>query len=187
MSEEKNSINDSELDNSTNNQVEEDTTPTPEVENEPTIEEQLANANAKIEILQDKYLRGVAEFDNYRKRTAKEKAELIKNGSADILTDILPFIDDLERAIKNSNDNQDFATLKEGVELIYSKLMHTLSQRGLEKISPKGEVFDTDLHEAIALIPSDDEALKGKVIDCARDGYKLNDRVLRHAQVAVAQ
>ena len=154
---------------------------------EDSIETQLANANAKIEELQDKYLRQVAEFDNYRKRTIKEKAELIKNASADILTDLLPFIDDLERAIANSANSNDFNALKEGIEIIYNKLMHTLQQDGLQKISPVGEVFDTDYHEAIALLPAQDEESKGKVIDCTRDGYKLHDKVLRHAQVAVAQ
>ena len=154
---------------------------------EDSAEAQLATANATIEELQDKYLRQVAEFDNYRKRTIKEKAELIKNASADILTDLLPFIDDLERAIKNSANNNDFNALKEGIEIIYNKLMHTLQQDGLQKISPVGEVFDTDFHEAIALIPAQDEESKGKVIDCTRDGYKLHDKVLRHAQVAVAQ
>ena len=154
---------------------------------EDSIEAQLANANAKIEELQDKYLRQVAEFDNYRKRTIKEKAELIKNASADILTDLLPFIDDLERAIANSANSNDFNALKEGIEIIYNKLMHTLQQDGLQKISPVGEVFDTDYHEAIALLPAQDEESKGKVIDCTRDGYKLHDKVLRHAQVAVAQ
>lgn len=161
------------------------------IENEATqedsIEAKLATANARIEELQDKYLRQVAEFDNYRKRTIKEKAELIKNASADILTDLLPFIDDLERAIANSANSNDFNALKEGIEIIYNKLMHTLQQDGLQKISPVGETFDTDFHEAIALLPAQDEESKGKIIDCTRDGYKLHDKVLRHAQVAVAQ
>ena len=100
---------------------------------------------------------------------------------------MLPFIDDLERAIANSANSNDFNALKEGIEIIYNKLMHTLQQDGLQKISPVGEVFDTDYHEAIALLPAQDEESKGKVIDCTRDGYKLHDKVLRHAQVAVAQ
>ena len=154
---------------------------------EDSVESQLAAANAKIEELQDKYLRHVSEFDNYRKRTIKEKAELIKNASADILTDLLPFIDDLERAIANSANSDDFNALKDGIEIIYNKLMHTLQQDGLQKISPVGEIFDTDFHEAIALLPAQDEESKGRVIDCTRDGYKLHDKVLRHAQVAVAQ
>jgi molecular chaperone GrpE len=152
-----------------------------------TAEIKLAEAETKLADIQDKFLRVSAEFDNYRKRTLKEKAELIKNGSADVITEILPVIDDLERAIANSQKADDFQTLKDGIELIYNKLMHTLEQKGLQKISPKDEPFDTDFHEAIAMIPASDEQTKGKVLDCTRDGYKLNDKVLRHAQVAVAQ
>jgi len=147
----------------------------------------LTEAEIKLADMQDKFLRQAAEFDNYRKRTVKEKAELIKNGSADIMTEILPFIDDLERAIANSQKSDDFQTLKDGIEIIYNKLLRTLEQKGLQKISPKDEPFDTDFHEAIAMIPAPDEESKGKVLDCTRDGYKLNDKVLRHAQVAVAQ
>lgn len=147
----------------------------------------LTEAEIKLADMQDKFLRQAAEFDNYRKRTVKEKAELIKNGSADIMTEILPFIDDLERAIANSQKSDDFQTLKDGIEIIYNKLMRTLEQKGLQKISPKNEPFDTDFHEAIAMIPAPNEESKGKVLDCTRDGYKLNDKVLRHAQVAVAQ
>jgi molecular chaperone GrpE len=147
----------------------------------------LTEAEIKLADMQDKFLRQAAEFDNYRKRTVKEKAELIKNGSADIMTEILPFIDDLERAIANSQKSEDFQTLKDGIEIIYNKLMRTLEQKGLQKISPKDEPFDTDFHEAIAMIPAPNEESKGKVLDCTRDGYKLNDKVLRHAQVAVAQ
>lgn len=147
----------------------------------------LTEAEIKLADMQDKFLRQAAEFDNYRKRTVKEKAELIKNGSADIMTEILPFIDDLERAIANSQKSDDFQTLKDGIEIIYNKLMRTLEQKGLQKISPKNEPFDTDFHEAIAMIPAPNEELKGHVLDCTRDGYKLNDKVLRHAQVAVAQ
>lgn len=147
----------------------------------------LTEAEIKLADMQDKFLRQIAEFDNYRKRTVKEKAELIKNGSADIITEILPVIDDLERAIANSQKEEDFQILKDGIEIIYNKLMRTLEQKGLQKISPKDEPFDTDFHEAIAMIPAPDEESKGKVLDCTRDGYKLNDKVLRHAQVAVAQ
>lgn len=147
----------------------------------------LTEAEIKLADMQDKFLRQIAEFDNYRKRTVKEKAELIKNGSADIITEILPVIDDLERAIANSQKEEDFQILKDGIEIIYNKLMRTLEQKGLQKISPKDEPFDTDFHEAIAMIPAPNEESKGKVLDCTRDGYKLNDKVLRHAQVAVAQ
>ena len=154
---------------------------------EETIEDKLAKSEAEVADLKDRLLRQMAEFDNYRKRTMKEKADIILNGSAGVVTDILPVIDDLERAIANSAKSEDYNALKEGVELIYNKLMHTLEQKGLQKISPKNEPFDTDFHEAIAMIPAPSEDLKGKVLDCAIDGYKLNDKVLRHAKVAVGE
>ena len=154
---------------------------------EETVEEKLAKAEAEAADLKDRLLRQMAEFDNYRKRTMKEKADIILNGSAGVVTDILPVIDDLERAIANSAKSEDFGALKEGIELIYNKLMHILEQKGLQKISPKNEPFDTDFHEAIAMIPAPSEDLKGKVLDCAIDGYKLNDKVLRHAKVAVGE
>ena len=154
---------------------------------EETVEDKLAKSEAEVADLKDRLLRQMAEFDNYRKRTMKEKADIILNGSAGVVTDILPVIDDLERAIANSAKSEDYNALKEGVELIYNKLMHTLEQKGLQKISPKNEPFDTDFHEAIAMIPAPSEELKGKVLDCAIDGYKLNDKVLRHAKVAVGE
>ena len=154
---------------------------------EETVETKLAKSEAEAADLKDRLLRQMAEFDNYRKRTMKEKAEIILNGSAGVVTDILPVIDDLERAIANSAKSENYNALKEGVELIYNKLMHILEQKGLQKISPKNEPFDTDFHEAIAMIPAPSEDLKGKVLDCAIDGYKLNDKVLRHAKVAVGE
>lgn len=154
---------------------------------EDTVEAKLAKSEADVADLKDRLLRQMAEFDNYRKRTMKEKAEIILNGSAGVVTDILPVIDDLERAIANSAKSEDYGALKEGVELIYNKLMHILEQKGLQKISPKNEPFDTDFHEAIAMIPAPSEEMKGKVLDCAIDGYKLNDKVLRHAKVAVGE
>ena len=159
----------------------------PQETQEETVEEKLAKSEAEIADLKDRLLRQMAEFDNYRKRTMKEKADIILNGSAGVVTDILPVIDDLERAIANSAKAEDCTALKEGVELIYNKLMHILEQKGLQKISPKNEPFDTDFHEAIAMIPAPSEELKGMVLDCAIDGYKLNDKVLRHAKVAVGE
>ena len=175
------------------NGAEQDETPAqdndPKQEETPqeTAEDKLARSEAEIADLKDRLLRQMAEFDNYRKRTMKEKADIILNGSAGVVTDILPVIDDLERAIANSAKSEDFSALKEGIELIYNKLMHILEQKGLQKISPKNEPFDTDFHEAIAMIPAPSEDLKGKVLDCAIDGYKLNDKVLRHAKVAVGE
>ena len=171
------------------NSAEQEAAPAQEddTQEEETIESKLAKSEAEIADLKDRLLRQMAEFDNYRKRTMKEKAEIILNGSAGVVTDILPVIDDLERAIANSAKSEDYNALKEGVELIYNKLMHILEQKGLQKISPKNEPFDTDFHEAIAMIPAPSEDLKGKVLDCAIDGYKLNDKVLRHAKVAVGE
>lgn len=152
----------------------------------PTVEEKLAESESRIAQLIDQNLRQMADFDNYRKHTLKDKADLIKNASADILTKILPVIDDLERAIANNDKIDDINAIKEGTRLIYSKLMHILEGEGLKKIPAVGEKFDTDVHEAIAIIPAADEDAKNTVIDCTRDGYKLNDKVIRIAQVVVA-
>ena len=156
-----------------------------------TVEEQLANMLAEAQQMvneeRDKYLRLSAEFDNYRKRTLKEKAELIKNGAEKTLTAILPVLDDFERALKNMEALEETKAMKEGVELIFSKFQKILGQEGLQKIETDGQTFDTDFHEAIALIPSPSEDLKGKILDCVQTGYMLNDKVIRHAKVAVAQ
>ena len=150
------------------------------------VEEKLAASEARVEQLIDQNLRQMAEFDNYRKRTIKEKAELIKNASADILTKLLPIVDDLERAISNNEKSDDITAIKDGTKLIYSKLMHILDSEGLKKIPAKGEEFNTDIHEAIATIPATDDIAKNTIIDCTRDGYMLNDRLLRTSQVVVA-
>ena len=156
-----------------------------------TVEEQLANMLAEAQQMvseeRDKYLRLSAEFDNYRKRTLKEKAELIKNGAEKTLTAILPVLDDFERALKNMEASEETKAMKEGVELIFSKFQKILGQEGLQKIETDGQAFDTDFHEAIALIPSPSEELKGKILDCVQTGYMLNDKVILHAKVAVAQ
>ncbi len=158
---------------------------------EPTEDEQLANmlaeAQATIEEQKDKYLRLSAEFDNYRKRTLKEKAELIKNGAEKTMIAILPVLDDFERALKNMEASEEAQAMKEGVELIFSKFQKALAQEGLQKIETEGKEFDTDFHEAIALIPAPSEDLKGKILDCVQTGYMLNEKVIRHAKVAVAQ
>ncbi len=159
---------------------------TTEEKAEPAIEEKLVASEEKISLLVDQNLRQMAEFDNYRKRTLKEKAELIKNASADVLTKILPIIDDLERAIANNAKSDDIDAIKEGFQLIYNKLMHTLEGEGLKKIPAKGEKFNTDYHEAIAIIPATEDNVKDTIIDCTRDGYMLNEKVLRTSQVVVA-
>lgn len=152
---------------------------------EESLEDKLAAAEAKVAELQDKYLRQVAEFDNYRKRTLKEKAELILNGGEKTITAILPVLDDMERALKNMDKAKDVPAVKEGVELIFQKFIKILSEQGVKKIETELADFDTDLHEAIAQIPAASEDQKGKVLDCVKTGYKLNEKVIRHAQVAV--
>ncbi len=152
-----------------------------------TIEEKLAEAECKLAEANDKYLRLYAEFDNYRKQQMKKTAELIKNGGEGVIKTILPIIDDLERAQQNMAKLEDVAAVKEGVELIIDKFFKLLAQEGLKKIEAVGQPFDTDFHEAIAMVPGMPEDQKGKVIDCTKAGYTLNDKVIRYAQVAVAE
>lgn len=151
------------------------------------VMQELEAAKATIEEQKDKYLRLSAEFDNYRKRTLKEKAELIKNGGEKAISAILPILDDLERALQNMQKADDVKAMYEGIDLIYQKFLKGLSQEGLQKMEPVGEVFNTDYHEAVALVPAPSEDQKGKVLDCVQTGYKLNDKVIRHAKVVVAQ
>lgn len=145
----------------------------------------LEVANDEIAALKDKYLRTVAEFDNYKKRTLKEKTELILNGGEKTVTAILPVLDDFERAIADKTD--DAAAIKEGMELIFKKFVKTLESLGVKKIETEDKVFDVDYHEAIAMVPGMGDDKKGKVIDCVLTGYTLNDKVIRHAKVAVGQ
>lgn len=149
--------------------------------------QELEKANEQIEEQKDKYLRLSAEFDNYRKRTMKEKAELILNGGEKSISSILPIVDDFERALKNMETATDVAAVKEGVELIYNKFMSVLGQNGVKVIETKEQPLDTDYHEAIAVIPAPNEALKGKILDCVQTGYILNDKVIRHAKVVVGE
>jgi grpE len=150
---------------------------------EEKLAQELEKANEQIEEQKDKYLRLSAEFDNYRKRTMKEKAELILNGGEKSISSILPIVDDFERALKNMETATDVAAVKEGVELIYNKFMSVLGQNGVKVIETKEQPLDTDYHEAIAVIPAPNEALKGKILDCVQTGYILNDKVIRHAKV----
>ena len=147
----------------------------------------LAVALAQVESLKDKYLRSVAEFDNYRKRTLKEKTELILNGSEKAVQAVLPVIDDMERAIENAAKTEDVQVLKEGMQLIYQKLTKVMAGLGVKKIETKDADFDTDFHEAVAMVPGMGDDKKGKVLDCVQTGYTLNDKVIRHAKVAVGQ
>ena len=154
---------------------------------EEKLTQELEKANAEIEDQKDKYLRLSAEFDNYRKRTMKEKAELILNGGEKSISSILPIVDDFERALKNMETATDVAAVKEGVELIYNKFMTVLGQNGVKVIETKEQPLNTDYHEAIAVIPAPDEALKGKILDCVQTGYPLNDKLIRHAKVVVGE
>lgn len=178
-------VNDeNQMENSDNAQVDTDNQSSKENEE---LQHRLTEAENKIADMQDKYLRLSAEFDNYRKRTMKEKAEIIKTAAEKTITAILPVLDDMERAIANMQKSDDATALLEGIKLINNKFMKILNQEGLNKIETEGADFDTDFHEAIAMIPAPSEDLKGKVLDCVQTGYKLNDKVIRHAKVAVAQ
>ena len=158
-----------------------------ELTNEEKLQKELDEANEKIAMLEDRYLRQIAEFDNYRKRTMKEKAELIKNGGERTIEAILPVLDDFERALNNMAKDENAAEAMKGVELIYNKFIGILKQNGLQKIETEGADFDTDYHEAIAMVPAFEESQKGKVLDCIQSGYMLNEKVIRHAKVAVGE
>ena len=155
---------------------------------EPAVEKDpLEAAKAEIEELKTQMLYKTAEFDNYRKRTLKEKTELILNGGEKAVTAVLPVIDDMERAIENGAKTDDPAVLREGMELIYNKFIKALEGLGVKKMDTTDADFDTDLHEAVAMVPGMGDDKKGKVIDCLQTGYMLNDKVIRHAKVAVGQ
>lgn len=152
-----------------------------EEKQEPTLEEQLAT-------LKDQYLRQAAEFENYRKRVLKEKADLIKYGAEGALKNLLPVIDDFERAVDHMQKTDDVEALREGVMLIYQKFQKYLEQNKVTVIpSAQGDTFDETLHEAVTMFPAPDESLKGKIVDCVTKGYKLDDKVMRYAKVVVGQ
>ena len=152
---------------------------------EKTPEELLALAKAEIEELKTQALYKQAEFENYRKRTVKEKADLILNGSKSAVIALLPIVDDLERALPSMKKAEDVAAVAEGVELIYQKFLKALAGLGVKQIDTEGKDFDVDMHEAIAQVPGVPDEQKGRVIDCVEKGYTLNDHVIRHAKVAV--
>jgi len=151
-----------------------------EAPKEPTFED-------KYNELNDKYLRIHAEFDNYRKRTNKEKLDIIGSANAGLLKDLLPVMDDFERAIKNNEKVEDAQSIKEGFLLIFNKFRTTLESKGLKPMEAEGEAFDADLHEAIANIPAPKKKLKGKIVEAVEKGYYLNDKVIRYAKVVVGQ
>ena len=175
-------------DNTATEEAEENAADT-DKENEEKEEEKdpLAEVLKEIEILKDKYLRSVAEFDNYRKRTLKEKTELILNGSEKAVQAFLPIIDDMERAIENAEKTDDIEVIREGMKLIHQKTNKTMESLGVKEIKTEDADFDTDYHEAVAMVPGMGDDKKGKVLDCVQKGYTLNDKVIRHAKVAVGQ
>lgn len=166
---------------------EENTEDTATLTHEEELNKELEEAQAQLADEKDKYLRLSAEFDNYRKRTMKEKAELILNGGEKSISSILPVIDDLERAVKTMETAKDVEAVKEGVELIYNKFISILGHNGVKVIETKDQPLDTDYHEAIAVIPAPTEEQKGKILDCVQTGYTLNDKVIRHAKVVVGE
>ena len=178
-----------EVEETEESQETEEDTKAPEEKADTAEEEKdpLEVAQAKIAELNDALLRKMAEFENYRKRTVKEKAELILNGGEKTVTKILPVIDDMERAIENGKKTDDVEALREGMDLIYKKFIKTLEGMGVKRIETEGQDFDTDYHEAIAMVPGMGDYKKGKVIDCVQTGYTMNDKVIRFAKVAVGQ
>ena len=184
----KNIANEEEVRNASNEEVQNE-----ELSQEETTEE-VVEELSELETLQlqnsqlnDKYLRLYSDFDNFRKRTQKEKFEIMQNGGSDVLKTMLSVVDDFERAIDNNEKVDDVDSLKEGFTLIHSKLMGTLEAKGLKKMEAKGQPFDADLHEAITNIPAPEEKDKGTCFDVIEQGYFLNDKVLRYAKVVVAQ
>ena len=171
----------------TDKEAESETAENKDESDEEAAEDPLEKAQAEIADLKNQLLYKVAEFDNYRKRTLKEKAELILNGGEKTVQAILPVIDDMERAIENGEKTEDIAVLREGMELIYQKFMKVLECIGVKKIETTDADFDTDMHEAVAMVPGMGDDKKGKVIDCLQTGYMLNEKVIRHAKVAVGQ
>lgn len=154
---------------------------------EETPKDKIAALQAELEKSQKEYLFLMAEFDNYRKRTVKEKAELIKNGGEKAMLGLLPVIDDFERAIDAIDKSSDVEGLKEGVDLIYNKFMKYLESQQVKPMESTGTDFDADIYEAVTTFPAPDESMKGKVIDTVQKGYTINEKVLRHAKVVVGQ
>lgn len=176
--------------------VVDDVNPTPsedavadEVVAEGAVEAEDEVAKLKEEVAKEKkeYLFLMAEFDNFRKRTLKEKSELIRNGAESAFKGLLPIVDDFERALKASEGSDDAASLREGMELIYKKLKKFMEQNGVKEMDPEDKTFDSDKHEAISVVPVPDEEMKGKILDTVEKGYTINDKVLRHAKVVVGQ
>lgn len=154
---------------------------------ENSLEKRIEDLKAQVDKEKKEYLFLMAEFDNFRKRTLKEKSEIIKNAGENVLKGLLPIMDDFERGIKASETSGDSEAMKEGIILIYNKLKKYLAQNGVKEFDPNDDTFDTEKHEAISVVPVPDESKKGKILDTVEKGYMINDKVLRHAKVVVAQ
>ena len=152
-----------------------------------SLESKVEELQAQVEKEKKEYLFLMAEFDNFRKRTLKEKSEIIRNAGENVLKGLLPIMDDFERGIKAAEQSDDSAAMKEGITLIYNKLKKFLAQNGVKEIDPADDTFDTERHEAISVVPVPDESMKGKILDTVEKGYMINDNVLRHAKVVVGQ
>ncbi len=176
------------VENETQAPADNEETPADKKAGEPETEEELlAKAQEENARLKDQLLRTAAEFENYKKRTLKEKTELILNGGEKTITAILPVLDDMERAVANADKAESIEAVEEGWELIFKKLLKTLESMGVKKMDTQGKDFDVDYHEAIAMVSGMGDDKKGKVVDCVQTGYMLNDKVIRHAKVAVGQ
>ena len=151
------------------------------------IADEITQLTQKCEELNDKNLRLMAEFDNFRKRTLREKSDLIKTAGEKVFVNILPLIDDFERAMQAMDSTEDVLAVKEGVDLIYAKFISFLNANGVKAIATENEPFDVDVHEAVTMFPAPSEEMKGKIIDCLSKGYMLNDKVIRYAKVVVGE
>ncbi len=159
---------------------------TENVDDEDVVSETAAEDKHKeLALANDKFLRLYAEFDNYKRRTSKERIDLLQTAGKDVIVSLLPVLDDFERASRAIENAKDVAAVKEGVNLVYSKLKNLLAQKGLKEMISKGQPFDADIHEAVTNIPAPDEAMKGKIVDVLEEGYLLNDKVIRFAKVVV--
>lgn len=158
-----------------------------ELSAEEKLEKENASLKEQLEKEKKEYMFLMAEFDNFRKRTLREKSELIKNAAESAFKGLLPVVDDMERALKASEGTDDAASIREGMELIYKKLIKYMAQNGVKEMDPEDRTFDADRHEAISVVPVPDEDMKGKILDTVEKGYTINDKVLRHAKVVVGQ
>ena len=172
-------MNEKSVDNSVNGAKDKST--------ESVKEQKEISADDKYNELNDRFLRLYAEFENFRKRTNQERLDMITNANAELLKDLIPIIDDFERAMANNESSEDIVAIKEGFSLIYNKYIGIMETKGLQVMNAKGEVFDPEFHEAVANMPTDDQKLKGKIIDDVEKGYLLNEKVLRYAKVVVGQ